>query len=78
MNTFISHGYQICEKIFDEDQCKLLLNNVSKTRDFTNIFLSEKEFKKEENHSGVNPRPGRNLLEKLDTSFIFFNEDFIS
>ena len=29
MNTFITHGYQICEKIFDEDQCKLLLNNIS-------------------------------------------------
>ena len=76
MNTFISHGYQICEKIFDEDQCKLLLNNVLKTRDLTNVFLSEKKFKKEENHLGVNPRPGRNLLEKLDTTFIFFNEDF--
>ena len=76
MNTFISHGYQICEKIFDEDQCKLLLNNVLKTRDLTDMFLSEKEFKKEENHSGVNPRPGCNLLEKLDTRFIFFNEDF--
>jgi len=77
MNTFISHGYQTCENFFDEDQCKLLLNNVLKTRDFTNLFLSEKEFKKnEEYHQGVNPRPGRNLLEKLDTSFIFLNEDF--
>ena len=44
----------------------MLLNNVLKTRDLTNIFLSEKEFKKEENHLGGNPQPGRNLLEKLD------------
>jgi hypothetical protein len=38
--------------------------------------LSEKEFRDNELHRGVNPRPGRNLLEKLETEFIFSNENF--
>jgi len=76
MDTFITHGYKICEKFFDEDQCKLLSNNILETRDLNNIFQSKEECKKEQNIFGTNPRPGRNLLEKLDTSFIFLNENF--
>jgi len=76
METFISHGYQVCENFFEKNKCKSLLYEAIKTRDLSNIFLSEDDFHNNEKHKGVNPRPGRNLIEKLDTSFIFSSEKF--
>ena len=43
---------------------------------FNNLFISKKEYSNLSSHKGVNPRPGKNLAEKMDTDF-FFNNKFL-
>lgn len=76
--NFVQDGFRSCGAVFDPALCKTLLEQVATTRDFRNIFLSEAEYRSNPQHKGVNPRPGRNLLAKLDSDFIFSNETFTS
>jgi hypothetical protein len=73
---FITEGYVSTPLFFDSIKIKKLCSKATKTRNFKNIFLSEKDYLKNELYTGVNPMPGRNLAEKLDTNFIFSNTDF--
>ena len=71
-------GIEIHENFFSEEECKRLLHEALVSRDFRQIFLSEQEFRSSPSISGNNPRPGRNLLSRLDTSFIFSDSRFQS
>ena len=58
---------------------KNLLNNVKKDRNFKNLFISYSDWKSGKyKHIKNNPGPGRNLLDKLDTQFIFDNNKFVN
>ena len=77
MINFLTNGYQIKSNFFQSKDCKSLLKKVITSRNFENIWLNENEYKNNKILKTVNPRPGRNLIEKLDTSFIFSNTRFI-
>jgi len=48
-----------------------LLRQIDATRDFSEgLFLTEAEVDRNPEYTGVNPVPGRNLLESLDTNFV--------
>ena len=78
MMNFLKDGYEIKKNFFNSSQCSKLLKKVYQSRNFNKIWLSEQEYKNNKILKTVNPRPGRNLIEKLDTSFIFSNEKFIT
>lgn len=73
---FLADGIEIHEEFFDSQECSRLLAEAQDSRDFQRIFISEDEFRKGPSISGNNPRPGRNFLARLDTSFIFSSEPF--
>ena len=75
--NFKNDGIESLGQIFDHRDCKKLLREIKKTRNLNKLFLSPKEFKETNNTKGYNPKPGRNLLEKLNSSFIFDNKTFV-
>ena len=75
--SFLDSAFEIKKNFFNKDDCKKILNLVKKNRDFNKIWISENDFNKNKILKTVNPRPGRNLIEKLDTKFIFSNPKFI-
>jgi hypothetical protein len=75
-NNFVNLGYASFASFFDPIASKNLLRSVLESRSFDNLFLSEDDFLSAISMTGVNPRPGRNLAEKLDTDFIFGNKNF--
>ena len=78
MMNFLKDGYEIKKNFFNPSQCSKLLKKVYQSRNFNKIWLSEQEYKNNKILKTVNPRPGRNLIEKLDTTFIFSNAKFIT
>lgn len=78
MMNFLKDGYEIKKNFFNPIQCSKLLKKVYQSRNFNKIWLSEQEYKNNKILKTVNPRPGRNLIEKLDTTFIFSNAKFIT
>jgi hypothetical protein len=74
--AFIDSGVANFPSMFGAVKSQALLNDVMLSRDIDNIFLTEAEFEVSQNMKGTNPRPGRNLAEKLDTEFIFGNPVF--
>ena len=79
MKNFLKYGYEVNKSFFNKKDCKTILKKILNSRNFKNIWLSENEFKKRNKIiKTVNPRPGRNLIEKLDTKFIFSNDKFIN
>ena len=76
--NFIKNGIEKCGKIFNEKECKKLINQIYKLRDFRNLFINKIDWKVSKFKSfKKNPGPGRNLLHKLETKFIFENKKFI-
>ena len=75
--SFLNSAFEIKKNFFNKNDCKKILNLVKKNRDFNKIWISENDFNKNKILKTVNPRPGRNLIEKLDTKFIFSNPKFI-
>lgn len=73
MYKFKRNGYEKIGNIFNSKDCSKLLNEIYKSRNFKKIFLTKSQFKKKINSKKVNPRPGYNLLEKMNTKFIFDN-----
>lgn len=73
---FIKDGMRCLSGFFNPVDTKKLMNSALATRNLNNLFLTEENFLKEQKHKGVNPRPGRNLIEKLDSDFIFSNQKF--
>lgn len=73
---FIKDGIRCLPDFFNPTDTRKLMNSALATRDLNDLFLTEKEFRREKKHKGVNPRPGRNLIEKLDSDFIFSHQKF--
>ena len=52
------------------------LARIRATRDFgASLFLTEEAFDADPQYTGVNPRPGRNLLEGLEDQLAFVERD---
>lgn len=74
---FLKNGIEKCGLIFNKKDCKKLIKEIYRVRKFNNLFLSVNDWKsKKYQFVKKNPGPGRNLLHKLETSFIFENKKF--
>lgn len=70
-SAFIDQGIYDFGVVLDPVVCGTLLRQIEATRDFSEgLFLTEAEFDRNPEYTGVNPVPGRNLLETLDTAFV--------
>ena len=74
--NFKNDGIESLGQIFNKTDCKKLLRSIKRNRNLDKLFLSSKSFKETNYTKGYNPKPGRNLLEKLNSSFIFDNKTF--
>lgn len=69
LSQFAASGILELGTVLDSAACERLLGRIRATRKFdATLFLTEAAFLADPQHVGVNPRPGRNLLET-------FNED---
>lgn len=66
-NDILAHGYHRFEPGLDAAAAGELLRAIRAEREFgSDLFLSEAEFDANPQYKGVNPEPGRNLLERFD------------
>ncbi|AFY35677.1 phytanoyl-CoA dioxygenase family protein [Calothrix sp. PCC 7507] len=67
----VEQGYLSLNQVINQEKCKQVLEYIKKTRNFgLDLFLDEADFRDNPQYKGVNPIPGRNLLEEIDLSFI--------
>ena len=72
---FIAHGAHVFDELIDPQAAGALLAGIRATRPFDHrLFLSEAEFDADPQHMGVNPRPGRNLLERFEDRLGFVEQ----
>lgn len=63
----IRDGVHLFGEVLDPAACAGLLTDLKAGRDWgEGLFLSEAEFDADPQYRGVNPRPGRNLLERFE------------
>src|SRR5215469_6017064 len=75
-DDFRERGYHLFEAPVDPAAAARLLAKIRATRSFdASLFLSEAAFDADPQHVGVNPRPGRNLLEALEDDLGFVERD---
>ena len=66
VGDILAHGYHVFQPALDAGAAGELLAGVRATRAFdASLFLSEAEFDADPQYKGVNPQPGRNLLERF-------------
>src|SRR3712207_5309757 len=66
VEDFRRDGVHLFEQAVDAAAAGELLDAIRATRRFDgSLFLSEAAFDADRQHRGVNPRPGRNLLERF-------------
>ncbi len=76
VEDFIRDGAHLFEQPLDASACADLLDRIKATRNFDmGLFLSEAEFDADPQYTGVNPRPGRNLLERFADRLGFVEHD---
>ena len=76
VEDFIRDGAHLFDQPVDPGACADLLARIRATRDFgASLFLAEEAFDADPQYTGVNPRPGRNLLEGLDDRLAFVEQD---
>jgi hypothetical protein len=76
VEDFIRDGAHRFARPLDAVAAAELLADIRATRDFEGgLFLSEAEFDADPQHTGVNPRPGRNLLERFEDRLGFVEQD---
>jgi hypothetical protein len=76
VEDFIRDGAHLFDQPVDPDACADLLARIRATRDFdSSLFLTEEAFDADPQYTGVNPRPGRNLLEGLQDRVAFVERD---
>jgi len=64
---FIAHGAHLFDQSLDVAACAELLADIRATRAFDHsLFLTEADFDADPQYVGVNPREGRNLLERFE------------
>jgi hypothetical protein len=75
-DDFIESGYHLFERPVDTAAAGRLLSAIRATRAFdASLFLSEAAFDADPQYTGVNPRPGRNLLEPFEGALGFVERD---
>ena len=73
---FIERGYHMFDRPVDGAAAARLLARIRATRAFdSSLFLSEAAFDADPQYVGVNPRPGRNLLEAFEGDLGFVERD---
>ncbi len=66
LDQFRQHGYADLGRVIDPTACAALLSEIRRRRRFdADMFLTERAFQANPQMKGVNPRPGRNMLEGL-------------
>ena len=77
-DDFIERGYHVFDEPVDPAATGRLLARIRDTRAFdAGLFLSEADFDADPQYTGVNPRPGRNLLETFEDELAFVERDQI-
>jgi hypothetical protein len=75
VKDFIARGYHPFP-LLDAAAARALLGKIKGGRTFgENLFLTEAEFDANPQYVGVNPGPGRNLLEQFDDELAFVEKD---
>ena len=70
------HGFHVFDRGVAKAAARSLLTKVKDQRTFSaGLFLSEAEFDADPQYTGVNPRPGRNLLDTFDADLGFVERD---
>ncbi|THD50812.1 MAG: hypothetical protein E8A12_22015 [Phenylobacterium sp.] len=75
VHDFIRDGAHLFDQPLDPAACADLLTAIKATRDFGSaLFLSEGDFDADPQYIGVNPKPGRNLLERFEAQLGFVEQ----
>jgi hypothetical protein len=75
-DDFIERGYHLFETPVDPSAAGRLMTKIRATRAFDRgLFLSEAAFDADPQYTGVNPRPGRNLLDTFEADLAFVERD---
>ncbi len=75
ISDFIETGAHVFHAPVDADAATSLLDDIRATRAFDDsLFLTEAEFDADPQYTGVNPKPGRNVLEPLDAKLAFVEQ----
>lgn len=70
-SSFLATGFASLGAILGVRECTELLNQIRSASEFSRaLFKTEKEFRSGPDRRGLNPAPGRNILEHLDTTFL--------
>jgi hypothetical protein len=76
VSDFARAGYHVFPAGVDPAAAAALLAKVKATRAFDeSLFLTETEFDLSPEYTGVNPKPGRNLLEQFEGDLGFVEQD---
>ncbi len=76
VSGFLDTGFIDFGSILDVTRCSKLFDELLSLRNFSSsLFSDEASFRNNPLRKGVNPAPGRNIIEKLNTSFI--EEDLV-
>src|SRR5277367_1124376 len=76
VDDFIRDGAHLFDQPVNQGACADLLHLIRATRDFgASLFLTEEEFDADPQYTGVNPRSGRNLLERFEDHLGFVEQD---
>jgi hypothetical protein len=76
VEDFIADGAHLFDQPVDPEACAALLADIRADRHFDHrLFLTEAEFDADPQYTGVNPRPGRNLLERFEEKLAFVEQD---
>jgi len=75
LEDFIAHGRHIFDSPVNPLEAGRLLSKIRADRRFDHsLFLSEAEFDADPVYTGVNPKPGRNLLERFEAELGFVEQ----
>ena len=75
IDDFIRDGAHLFADPLDAAAAAALLADIRATRDFgAELFLTEAEFDADPQYTGVNPKPGRNLLEGFEAKLAFVEQ----
>ena len=75
LQDFADLGYHLFDRPVDPEAAARLLATLRAERRYDeSLFLSEADFDADPQHRGVNPRPGRNLLERFEGELGFVEQ----
>ena len=75
LDDFLAHGRHVFESPVNPLEAGRLLDRIRADRHFDHrLFLSEAEFDADPHYIGVNPKPGRNMLERFEAELGFVEQ----